>query len=101
MMGLSFDQCLRIAGYRPAVFNDALRAFMRTRSPGALIDVKSVFPLRRDGAIMLEECFDRGLVLAEDWTVTSREGGPSGGHRLRKRRRSWRSSSTGSNASMA
>jgi hypothetical protein len=61
-MGISFDRNARIAGYRPAVFKDALRGFMRTRSHGNLIDLKSIFPFRRDGAIVFEECLDRGLI---------------------------------------
>ena len=62
VMGISFSQDMRIAGYRPAVFTSALRGFARTESPGNLIDLKSVFPLRRDGAIVFEECLERGLI---------------------------------------
>ena len=62
VMGISFSQDMRIAGYRPAVFKSALRGFARTKSPGNLIDLKSVFPLRRDGAIVFEECLERGLI---------------------------------------
>lgn len=61
-MGISLDKNSRIAGYRPSVFKDALRGFLRTRSPGNMIDLKTVFPLRRDGAIVFEECLDRGLI---------------------------------------
>lgn len=61
-MGISLDRNARIAGYRPSVFKDALRGFSRTHSPGNMIDLKTVFSLRRDGAIVLEECLDRGLI---------------------------------------
>lgn len=63
-MGISFDKDMRIAGYRPATFKNALRGFERTRSPGSMIDLKSVFPQRRDGAIVFEECLDRRLIEA-------------------------------------
>lgn len=69
-MGISFDRDARIAGYRPAIFKDALRGFMRTQSPGNLIDLRSVFPLRRDGAIVFEECLDRGLIDPETLEIT-------------------------------
>lgn len=61
-MGISLDRNSRIAGYRPSVFKDALRGFQRTKSPGSMIDLKTIFPLRRDGAIVFEECLDRGLI---------------------------------------
>ncbi|WP_439568915.1 hypothetical protein [Sphingopyxis sp.] len=61
-MGVSFDRAVRIAGYRPSVFKQALRAYLRTRDPARLIDLKSVFSNRRDGAIVYEECIDRGLI---------------------------------------
>lgn len=61
-MGISLDKNTRIAGYRPSVFKDALRGFARTHSQGNMIDLKRVFPLRRDGAIVLEECLDRRLI---------------------------------------
>jgi predicted nucleotidyltransferase len=73
-MGISFGREVRIAGYRPAVFKDALRGFMRTRSPGKFIDLKSVFPLRRDGAIVFEECLDRGLIEVKDKAAISEKG---------------------------
>ncbi len=73
-MGISFRQDMRIAGYSPAVFKDALRGFMRTRSPGNLIDLKSVFPLRRAGAIVFEECLDRGLIESEGGFAISEKG---------------------------
>jgi hypothetical protein len=73
-MGISFDREVRIAGYRPAVFKDALRGFMRTRSPGNFIDLKSVFSLRRDGAIVFEECLDRGLIEFKDEAAISEKG---------------------------
>jgi hypothetical protein len=61
-VGISLDKNSRIAGYRSSVFKDALRGFLRTRSPGNMIDLKTVFPLRRDDAIVFEECLDRGLI---------------------------------------
>jgi predicted nucleotidyltransferase len=73
-MSISFDRDVRIAGYRPAVFKDALRGFMRTLSPGNLIDLKSTFPLRRDGAIVFEECLDRGLIELKDGLTVSDKG---------------------------
>lgn len=69
-MGISFDKDARIAGYRPAIFKNALRGFMRTLSPGNLIDLRSVFPLRRDGAMVFEECLDRGLIDPETLKIT-------------------------------
>jgi predicted nucleotidyltransferase len=61
-VGISLDKNARIAGYRPSAFKDALRGFLRTHSPGNMIDLKTAFPLRRDGAIVFEECLDRGLI---------------------------------------
>lgn len=66
-MGISFDRSARIAGYRPSVFKRALLSFSRTHSPGKTIDLKTVFPERSDGAIVFEECLDRGLI---DPTIT-------------------------------
>ena len=63
-MGINLDKDMRIAGYRPATFKNALCSFMRTQSPGNLIDLQSTFPMRRDGAIVFEECLDRGLIPA-------------------------------------
>jgi len=73
-MGVSFDRDILIAGYKPAVFKNALRGFMKTGSPGNLIDLKSVFPLRRDGAIVFEECLDRGLIEPKDGFTVSEKG---------------------------
>lgn len=61
-MGISLEKDLRIAGYKATLFRDALVGFDRTKSPGNMVDLKSVFPLRRDGAIVFEECLDRGLI---------------------------------------
>ena len=61
-MGISFDRDLRIAGYRASIFKNALVGYLRTQSPTSLIDLKSIFPHRRDGAIVYEECLDRGLI---------------------------------------
>ncbi|AEH87032.1 hypothetical protein [Mesorhizobium opportunistum] len=69
-MGISLDSNFWIAGYRPVVFKEALRGFGRTESPTNLIDLKSVFPMRRDGAIVFEECFDRGLIDPETLKAT-------------------------------
>ncbi|MCH4561068.1 hypothetical protein [Mesorhizobium jarvisii] len=83
-MGISFDNDMRIAGYRPAIFKEALRGFMRTGMPGNLIDLRSVFPLRRDGAIVFEECLDRRLIGADRLTVT--ESGEAIAYARAKRR---------------
>jgi len=69
-VGLSFDERMRIAGYRPTVFKQALRGLERTGSPGNVVDLKSVFPLRRDGASVFEECLDRGLIDHETLKLT-------------------------------
>lgn len=69
-MGVSLDRELLVAGYRPAMFKNALRGYARTSSPSNLIDLKSVFPLRRDGAIIFEECLERGLIDPETLTLT-------------------------------
>lgn len=61
-MGISFDRDRRIAGYRTSTFKNALTGYLRAKSPASLIDLKSVFPHRRDGAIVYEECLDRGLI---------------------------------------
>ncbi|WP_298670673.1 hypothetical protein [uncultured Sphingomonas sp.] len=61
-MGISFDRDLRVAGYRASTFKNALIGYLRTKSPASLIDLKSVFPHRRDGAIVYEECLDRHLI---------------------------------------
>ena len=60
-MSVNFSADLRIAGYKPAVFKYSIRGFMRTLNPGNMIDL-NVFPERRDGAIVFEECLDRGLI---------------------------------------
>jgi hypothetical protein len=73
-MDVSFGRDILIAGYKPAVFKNALCGFMRTRSPGNLIDLKSVFPLRRDGAIVFEPCLDRGLIELKDGFAVSEKG---------------------------
>lgn len=36
-----------------------------------MIDLRSIFPLRRDGAIVFEECFDRGLIGPETLKITA------------------------------
>lgn len=69
-MGVTFDRSVRIAGYRPSTFKSSLRAYLRTRSRASFIDLKSVFPLRRDGAIVYEECLDRGLIDAASGEIT-------------------------------
>lgn len=61
-MGISFDRDLRVAGYRPSTFKNALKSYLRSKSPASLIDLKTVFPHRRDGAIVYEECLDRHLI---------------------------------------
>ena len=61
-MGISFDRDLRVAGYRPSTFKNALKGYLRSKSPASLIDLKTVFPHRRDGAIVYEECLDRHLI---------------------------------------
>ena len=73
-VGISFDKNMKIAGYTPATFKNGLRGFMRTLSPGCMIDLKSVFPQRRDGAIVFEECLDRGLINAQDGFQLSKAG---------------------------
>ena len=65
---------MKIAGYTPATFKNGLRGFMRTLSPGCMIDLKSVFPQRRDGAIVFEECLDRGLIEAQEGFKLSKVG---------------------------
>jgi hypothetical protein len=83
-VGVSFDSSMRIAGYRPSVFKEALLGFERTESPGNLVDLKSVFPLRRDGAIVFEECLDRGLIDPETLKLT--DGGEAIARAKAKRR---------------
>ena len=61
-MGISLDRDLRIAGYRASTFKNALAGYLRTKSPAGLIDLKTIFPHRRDGAIVYEECLDRNLI---------------------------------------
>jgi predicted nucleotidyltransferase len=69
-VGLSLDTALQIAGYRASVFRDGLRSYMRTHSRANMLDLKSVFPHRKDGAIVLEECLDRGLFDRETPAIT-------------------------------
>jgi predicted nucleotidyltransferase len=73
-VGISFDKNMKIAGYTPATFKNGLRGFMRTLSPGCMIDLKSVFPQRRDGAIVFEECLDRRLIEAQEGFKLSKAG---------------------------
>jgi hypothetical protein len=69
-MGISFDRGLRIAGYRPSTFKNALLGYLRTEKPSCLVDLKSIFPHRRDGAIVYEECLDRRLIDRETGKLT-------------------------------
>lgn len=61
-MALTLDRNDTIAGYRPAIFKQALRRYALTQNAGNLVDLKSLFANRRDGAIVFEECLDRGLI---------------------------------------
>lgn len=74
-MGVTFPKDMRIAGYRPTVFKKALLAFYRTRSPANFIALKSVFGNSRDGAIVFEECLDRGLIAFADEEYRLTEAG--------------------------
>jgi predicted nucleotidyltransferase len=66
-MGVTIPKGLLIAGYRPAAIKQALQSFKNTGRGKSFVDLKASFPNRRDGAICLEECFDRGLMeLDED-----------------------------------
>jgi predicted nucleotidyltransferase len=69
-LGLSLDTSLQIAGYRTSVLRDGLRGYMRTHTRANMLDLKSVFPHRKDGAILLEECLDRGLFDRTTSTIT-------------------------------
>ena len=69
-MGISLERDLRIAGYRASIFKNALAGYLRTESPASFVDLKSVFPHRRDGAIVCEECVDRGLIDRSNGAVT-------------------------------
>jgi predicted nucleotidyltransferase len=69
-MGISLDRDARIAGYRQTTFKNALLGFMRTQLPERFIDLKSIFPMRRDGAIVFEECLDRGFINRETLKIT-------------------------------
>lgn len=71
-MGVSFDRTTRIAGIRPSTFKAALRSYLRTKDPSAMMDLKSVFSLSREGAIVYEECLDRGLIDRASGEVTER-----------------------------
>jgi hypothetical protein len=44
VMGISFGQDMRNAGYRPAIFKNALLGFMRTQSPGWTDEAHKLFP---------------------------------------------------------
>ncbi|WP_150131191.1 hypothetical protein [Sphingobium yanoikuyae] len=52
-MGISFDRETRIAGYRLSSFKNGLKAYLRTLDPVSFIGLRSIFPLRGDGAIVL------------------------------------------------
>jgi hypothetical protein len=84
-MGINFERDERIAGYRPATFKGALLGLRRTRSPGNLIDLKSIFRLRRDGAIVFEECLDRGLIALDGKLSITEKGEAIGRSRARPR----------------
>jgi predicted nucleotidyltransferase len=73
-MGINFERDRRVAGYKIAVIKAALINLSKKRSPEDLIDIKSIFPLRRDGAIVFEEGLDRGLI-ALDGKLTITEKG--------------------------
>lgn len=71
-MGVTFDRDMRIAGFRPSVFKAGLRAYLRTEDRASFLDLKSVVPMQRDAAIILEECLDRGLIDPATFKVTDR-----------------------------
>lgn len=71
-MGVTFDRDMRIAGFRPSAFKAALRAYDRTRDRASFLDLKSIVPMQRDAAIILEECLDRWLIDPSTFKVTDR-----------------------------
>jgi len=71
-MGVTFDRDMRIAGLRPSVFKAALRAYVRTENRASFLELKSIVPMQRDAAILLEECLDRGLIDPSTFKVTDR-----------------------------
>lgn len=74
-MGVTFPKEMRISGYRPAVFKGGLRALNRTRTRRNFIALKSVFETGRDGAIVFEECLDRGLIEVKNGSFVLTEDG--------------------------
>lgn len=69
-MGISFGSETRIAGYRLSLYKNGIGAYSRTQSASRFIDIMSNFPLRPDGAIIYEECLDRGLIDGEMEKIT-------------------------------
>jgi predicted nucleotidyltransferase len=65
-VGVTLPHGLKIAEYRATVFKEGLRAFRRTHSPTSFVELRSVFGSSRDGAIVFEECLDRGLIVEDD-----------------------------------
>lgn len=61
-MGASLDSKTRICGYPITLFKRVLTAYGRAETPERLIDLKSLFSFRRDGAIIFEECVSRSLI---------------------------------------
>lgn len=60
-MTLTFSSSDRIAGFSPALFRKALRTFAGRSNPGQLIG-RALFSDTRQGAIVYEECLDRGMI---------------------------------------
>lgn len=69
-MGISFERGDSIAGYPVSLYKRALSSYLRTNDPGCLINLRSVFGCRRVGAVVYEECLDRGLIEQETGVVT-------------------------------
>jgi len=61
-MGASIDSKTQICGYPISLFKRVLTAYQRAEIPERLINLKGLFPLRRDGAIVFEECLSRSLI---------------------------------------
>ncbi len=60
-MTLTFSASDRIAGFSPALFRKTLRTFAGRSNPGQLIG-QALFSDTRQGAIVYEECLDRGMI---------------------------------------
>jgi predicted nucleotidyltransferase len=69
-MGLNIDPSTLVAGYRASTIKKALVHFNNHRNVATLVDLKSLFPTRRDGVLVYELCKLKGFIDQQTSSVT-------------------------------